>query len=224
MGKTDITVDAKEINSIISQVMASIQSTNNTIVQQSYFTYQASNNSSDCTNLKFSRNKLVYSNDSQIFTDMTAVQSIYVNVLNQLETTQDVDQTGGGGWGKIDETTKDTIMTMMQSALTQSEIVEFTNSFMTTDASVQVCNDSTRGTNVIMGSTKQIYDTYVEQYSQMESNQQVSADIANYLSASQSVERTGILAVLIRVIGFVAIAIIAIVVIVIAVAVLIFLK
>lgn len=217
MGKTTLSISAKEINSIVSSVMASIQTSNSTVVDQSFVTTQINNNSAGCKNIKISRNETVYSSDAQIFTNMEAVQSIYVQVLNQLDTTQDVEQTGGGFGGKIDADTKATIMNILQSTLTQNAIVDYTNSFITSDDSLQVCKDSTRGVNIIVGSKRQIYDTYVQQYSQMSSNQQVSADLANYLSAGQSVKKTGILAVIVRAIALVCIAIIIIAAIVVAV-------
>lgn len=223
MGKTTLSITAREINSIVSKVMAQIQVDNSTVVDQSYITTQINSGSSNCRNVKITRNETVYSSDAQIFTNMEAVQSIYVQVLNELEASQNVDQTGGGG-GKIDADTKATIMNIMQSTLTQNEIVNYTNSFIVNDQSLQVCKDSSRGMNLIIGTQKQIYNTYVQQYSQMSSNQQVSADLANYLSADQSVKKTGILAVIVRGIALVCIAIIIIAAIVVAVVVLGILK
>jgi hypothetical protein len=222
-GTTSSTISANEVNAIISNVMASIQSSNNTVVDQEYLTTQIISDSTNCRNVKITRNKLVYSNDSQIFTSMDAVQSIYVKVLNQLETTNDIDQTGGGS-GDTSADTKATIMNILQTNLTQSEIVDYTNSFITNDESLQVCSDSKGGMNLIVGSQKQIYDTYTQQYSQMSSVQQVSADLSNYLSADQSVTRTGILAVFLKAIAVVCIAIIIIVAVFVAVIVLGILK
>ncbi len=209
MGRTTSNVSAAEINAVISSIMASIQVSNSTMMDQSTKSTQINSNSTRCKNVKVSRNKVVYSSDSQIFTDLNAVQSIYVQLLNQLETTNTVDETGGS-WGSTDATTKAGIMNILQTKLTQSEIVNYTNSFISSNSSLQVCQDSKGGINLLIGTQKELYNVYVDQYSQMEATQSVSADIANYLSAAQDVKKTGLLAVITKAIALVCIAIIII--------------
>lgn len=224
MGKSTSNVSAAEINKIISSVMASIQVSSATVYDQSNSTIQLSQDSTRCRNVKIVSNKVTYSCDSQIFTNIDAVQSIYVQVLNQLETSNSIDKTGGGGFGSTDANTKAAIMNILETKLTQSEIVDYTNSFMVSSASLQVCQGSRGGINFIIGTQKELFDIYDQQYAQMSANQSVSADLANYLSADQSTKTTGILAVITKAVALVCIALIIIAAVVVVIIILGILK
>lgn len=212
MGKTDITISASEVTSIISGVMASIQTSSSTVISDNSTTIQVNYNSKGCNNFKFTSNKTYYTCTSTIFTDQQAVQSIYAQVINDLQTSI-TDKESGFSFGSLDASTVATIQNTMATVLTQSVIVDYTNTFMTDSTSLQICSGTRGGSNVLIGTSEQLYNTYYDQYSKMQSVQQVAADISNTLSASTSVKKVGLISMIMRAIVLICIVIIVVVVI-----------
>jgi hypothetical protein len=212
MGKTDINISASEVTSIISGVMASIQTSTSTVISNNDKTFQANVDSQGCNNFKFISNQTYYTCDSNVYTDQQAVQSIYAQVVNSLQTSI-TDKESGFSFGNLDASTVATIQNTMATILTQSVIVDYTNTFMTNSSSLQICSGSRGGRNVIIGTSDQIYNTYYDQYSKMQSVQQAAADISNTLSASTSVKKVGLISMIMRAIVLICIVIIVVVVI-----------
>lgn len=227
MVATDVTqtLTASEVTDIISNALASIQTSNSTVVSDNSTVVQWNSDSEGCKNINISKSKTTYQASSSLYTDMSTVQTVYAKIVNDLTTSNTQSTTGASGWwDSNDVETQDTIMNMLQTSLTQEVIVNYTNTFMSTTVNVQVCTGSAGGINFIRGTRNQIYNICYDQYSQMSQVQQVSADIANTLSATQDVKKTSILAVIMRAIALICIVIIIIVAVVVAVIIMGFLK
>lgn len=201
-------INAGEITDIISSTMANIQVNASTYVSNTNTNVQVINNSTDCSNKISTSFQQQFTSSGNVFTSQSTVQSLYAQIVNSLQTENDLQTTGGTLLTDDDAETLATIQNILQTTLTQQVIVDYTNNFINTNTNIQVCNNSSSSKNVIYGTQSYIYNIYYEQYSQMEQVQQVSADIANTLQASQSVKSTGAIAILLRAIMLIAIVII----------------
>ncbi len=211
MGKTDQSISASEITQIISGVMSTMEQQSAVLVQDSSTTIQLVNNSTNCSNRKIMRSNDTYVSYGTVFTSIDSVQTMYIQVINELQAQLESKTTGGGGLSKTQQEIVATIQNFIATILTQQTIVSYVSSISTSETSIQVCYGSDKSRNYIFGTSSDIYDFYYQQYSSMSAVQQVSADISNALSADASSKKTGILAVIGRVIAIVCIVIILVI-------------
>lgn len=216
MGKINQELTASELNSIITHQMSQMESSNAVMVNDSNTTIQLIDNSTNCQNRKITFSRDTYVSNSTVFMSDLAVQTLVANVMNEISSDFDAEQTGGS-IGKTDQELTATIQNIISTSLTQQSISSYINSVFNSDTSIQVCYGSSDSGNYIFGSTRDIYNFYYEQYTKMAQVQQVSADISNVIDASFSAKQTGIIAMITRMITVICIVIVIVVAIVVVV-------
>lgn len=216
MGKIDQTVAVSDITNIITQEMALMEVNSCSQFSSTTSTFQSINNSSDCKNIKITKETMQYVSYNTVFQSVTAVQSLYANIMNAISASFDSDQTGAS-IGKIDQSLLATINNLVQTTLTQKSIVDFYNNINVSDTSVQICTGSSNGLNFIFGTSDEVYEYYQQSYTQMTQIQKVSADIANTLDSDMSAKQTGIIAMITRMITVICVVLIIIAAIVVVV-------
>lgn len=216
MGKIDQTVAASDITKIITQEMALMEVNSCSQYSSSSNTFQSINDSSNCKNVKITKETMQYVSYNTVFQSVTAVQSLYANIMNAITANFDSTQ-DGSSIGKTDQSLLATINNLVQTTLTQQSIINFYNNINTSDTSIQICSNSTGGSNIIFGSYNEVYDYYQQSYTQMTQVQKVSADIANTLDSDMSAKQTGIIAMITRMITVICIVLIIIAAIVVVV-------
>ena len=211
----DINNVMTNLNAVISNVFAATVNKN----KQQYVTgnvnIQIISNSSNCNQYINSTNETLYYASSSIFNQQNVLQSAYANIVSELQNNQDIDITGFGGSLNANQVT--TLMNIMQTNLTSNVMSDQESNIINTNYNIQYCVGSTNSGQVIISTSQSIYDLYFQQYSSNSAVQQVTADFANYMSASQSVKVTGVLASLFKMLGVIFAIILIVVVVVIAV-------
>jgi hypothetical protein len=216
MGKINQLLSASEINSIITNQMSQMESSNAVMVNDSSLTIQMINNSTNCTNRKITFSRDTYVSDGTVFMSDLAVQTLVASVMNEISSTYDAEQTGFS-IGQTNQELDATIQNIIATSLTQQSITTYVSSVFNSNNSIQICYGASNSGNYIFGSTHDIYNFYFEQYTKMAQVQQVSADISNVIDASFSAKQTGIVAILARMVTVICIIIIIVVAIVVVV-------
>lgn len=201
----------KEITGVISTVISSTVADSKSIYDSSSLTYQINNGSTNCNNIKVSSSSTTYTASSSVLANSATYQSVVANIVSQL--TSDQSQKANGGiFDKQDNELAASIINLIHTKLDSTTMASIGNVANINSASVQVCMDSTGGTNFYFSSEQDIFTYYNTVYSESSTVQSVSADIANTIDASQSQKSTGLIAMIIRMIVIIVIAVVLIVV------------
>jgi len=203
----DIKASFKDILGVITTTIAHTLSRSSQSYSDNTVVIQDNNNSSNCVNRVSIHDKTLYYVSSDVFNNQAVYQSMIADIAQSLSDTQATDSTGIGT-GKQNEQFYATIADMLQTKLTATTLADIGQNATDTTIYVQKCNGSKDGKNVIISSQHNIYKYYDSLYNQNSVVQSVAADISNYISGQQSEKKTGILAVLLRMIALVIIGVV----------------
>lgn len=203
----DIKANFKDVLGLITTTIAQTISDSKQSYSDSHVVIQDNENSTDCVNKVSIRDKTLYYVSSDVFNSASIYQSMVAQIAQALSDTQSTDSTGLFT-GQQKEQFYATIADMIQTKLTSNTLAEIGQNATDVTVYVQKCNGSVGGKNVIISSQHNIYKYYDSLYNQNSVVQSVAADISNYISGQQAEKKTGILAVLMRMIALVIIGVI----------------
>lgn len=213
MGKQSNNITAAEITKIISSSISSIANNVSVAYASTNVNIQSSiGNTGGCTQILHSNLESAMYFNSAIMASSSTYQSVVASIVNQLQASQTNTTTGKllqpGQYNNVSAEILNMIVTQM-TAKTMNDIFASSQSVASNS---QLCADNSGPTLQIIWSNTQ---TFTDQVSSLVSNnssvQQVSADISNFLSASQANKSTGILAVLARLVMMVIVVIIIVI-------------
>lgn len=204
----DIKASFKDILGVITQTIANTLSYSSQSYSQSSIVIQDNENSDNCVNKVSIHDKTLYYVSSDIFNSASVYQSMVAQIAQALSDTQTTDDDGSILPGQQKEEFYATIADMIQTKLTSNTLAEIGQNATDISIFVQKCNGSDGSKNVIISSKHNIYKYYDSLYNQNSVVQSVAADISNYISGQQAEKKTGILAILMRMIALVIIGVV----------------
>ena len=200
-------LDASQINDVISAVITKQLMSNETAVSTSTYTKQVIIGSSDCANVKVADNSTVIKVDTSVFQSADTYQSTVTEITNMVTAAQEQKNTGFFGADQLDEI-KEAVKNVVVNTVTQDTMDINSNDLSNVDSSVQMCVDSSNGVNFYSTTTKEVGIFYTEAYQSNVAVQKASTDIANMFDDDQSQKNTGILTVLLLIVGVICIVVV----------------
>ena len=198
----------KTVNEIISSILAKTVSGTSTKFEGGTSVTQSIINSTGCKNIVSIDTSTIWVGDTQTFQKDDLTQTTCASIATELSSQMDQNLSGFGGRSTLTVDNYQEILNTVSSSLT-SEVLDINNNSSTTaDQVTQLCKDSTGGVNYYYGTRDDITLFYTKSYQTNDAVQNLSATLNNMASFKSSQTKIGIMATVVRMLGFMIIALI----------------